>query len=121
MLELVRKAMLAGIGVAAVAKERVEKIADELVTRGEMAEGEKATFVREMTDKIMKEAEHLFGKVDDARHKAASRILSRDEEIRRRDEEIAQLKEQLQAAQEEQSEQETEAETDASEPIDGER
>lgn len=112
MLELVRKAMLAGIGVAAVAKERVEKIADELVTRGEMAEGEKATFVREMTDKIMKEAEHLFGKVDDARHKAASKILSRDEEIRRRDEEIAQLKEQLQAMQE------PEAETDATERVD---
>jgi len=112
MLELVRKAMLAGIGVAEVAKERVEKVADELVTRGEMAEGEKAKFVREMTDKIMKEAEHLRKKVGDARHRAASKILSRDEEIRSRDEEIARLKEQLQAMQEERGEQEPEAAAD---------
>lgn len=113
MLDLIRKAMLAGIGVADVAKERVEKIADELVTRGEMAEGQKARFVREMTDKIVKEAEHLRSKVDDARHKVASKILSRDEEIRRRDEEIVRLKEQLQAAQEKPEEEELEAETDA--------
>ncbi len=62
MLDLFKKAVLVGIGAADLARERVEKFADELVRRGEMAESERAKFVREMTDKIIEKAERVEGK-----------------------------------------------------------
>jgi polyhydroxyalkanoate synthesis repressor PhaR len=51
MVDLVKKAMLAGIGAFAVTKEKVEELVDDLIKKGEMSKDERAKFVREVVDK----------------------------------------------------------------------
>ncbi|KPL18147.1 MAG: hypothetical protein AMJ92_09450 [candidate division Zixibacteria bacterium SM23_81] len=51
MVDLVKKAMLAGIGAFAVTKEKVEELVDDLIKKGEMSKDERAKFVRELVDK----------------------------------------------------------------------
>lgn len=51
MVDLVKKAMLAGIGAFAVTKEKVEELVDDLIKKGEMSKDERAKFVRELVDR----------------------------------------------------------------------
>lgn len=51
MIELVKKSMLAGVGLAVVTKEKVLESLDELVERGKLTREEAA----EMSDKIVQE------------------------------------------------------------------
>lgn len=51
MIELVKKSMLAGVGLAVVTKEKVLDSLDELVERGKLTREE----AREMSDKIVEE------------------------------------------------------------------
>lgn len=51
MVDLVKKAMLAGIGALTVTKEKVEELVDDLIKKGELSKDDRAKFVRELLDK----------------------------------------------------------------------
>jgi len=98
MLDLIKKAMLVGIGAADLVRERVEALADELIKRGQMAEGDRVRFVREMTDKMVHAAEGLKGRIDEGVEKMAGKMQAsklRDEEIARLRQQIEDLSQQL--------------------------
>ena len=65
MFELIKKTMLAGVGLAAVTKDKVEELARELTEKGEMSEKEG----RELIDELLKKSEQarkdLETKVED--------------------------------------------------------
>ncbi|GEM_PF-759587 len=47
----VKKAMMAGLGIFAATKEKIEDFVEDMVQRGEMEQGEKAQFVQEAVEK----------------------------------------------------------------------
>ena len=88
MLELLKRAVLVGIGAADLARERVEKFADELVKRGEMSESERAKFIREMTEKIIEKAEKIEEKKAARREATISELKAEVERLKARIEEL---------------------------------
>ncbi|MBW2003699.1 MAG: polyhydroxyalkanoate synthesis regulator [Deltaproteobacteria bacterium] len=53
MLDLIKKTILTGVGLAAMTKDKVEELAKELTEKGEMTEKEG----RELVDELMKKSE----------------------------------------------------------------
>ena len=51
MLDLVKKTMLTGIGLALLAKDEVEDLAKELVEKGKMTEQEGSKFLKELQNR----------------------------------------------------------------------
>jgi polyhydroxyalkanoate synthesis regulator phasin len=62
-MDIIKKAMLLGLGVISLTKEKAEELVDDLIKRGEVAREEKFKIV----DKLLKEAEkqekELIGKI----------------------------------------------------------
>jgi polyhydroxyalkanoate synthesis regulator phasin len=69
MIDLVKKSMLAGVGLAVVTKDKVLESLDELVERGKLTREE----AREMSDKIVEE-----GKVETEKARVEASKLFND-------------------------------------------
>jgi polyhydroxyalkanoate synthesis regulator phasin len=69
-MELVRKALLAGVG----AQEKVRDLVDELVKRGEMNQGDGAKLVKEVLDRAEKRGEELDQKISGAVQKTVEKL-----------------------------------------------
>ena len=54
MSDLVRKTILAGLGVLALTREKAEKLAKDLVKRGELAKTEEVKFVKDLMKQVEK-------------------------------------------------------------------
>jgi len=54
MNELIKKIFLAGIGAAALTKEKIESLLDDLIKRGEIAREDKTSLLNEMLNSIEK-------------------------------------------------------------------
>ena len=65
MFELIKKAMLAGVGLAAVTKDKVEELARELTEKGEMSEKEGKELIDELLKKSEQARKDLETKVED--------------------------------------------------------
>lgn len=52
-MDIIRRAVLLGLGVISLTKEKAEDVVDDLIKRGEVASGERF----KMVDKLLKEAE----------------------------------------------------------------
>jgi len=68
MLDLIKKAVLTGIGVASLTKEKVEEIAKDFAEKGKMSEQEGEKFVTDLLKKseesrqaLMKQVEKMVG------------------------------------------------------------
>lgn len=91
-MELFRKAVLLGLGLVSLTRERAEEVVDELIKRGEVNNEEKFKLV----DKLMKEAarqeEELGKRIKEALHKLVNQmgLVTREEmeEISRRLEQL---------------------------------
>lgn len=64
MESLAKKFLFAGIGFAALTKEKAEKLVDDLVKRGELSEDEGAKFVKDLVIKIEKRSTDFKDQVD---------------------------------------------------------
>lgn len=64
MIDLIKKAMLTGIGVASLTKEKIEEVANEFVEKGKMPEQEGKKFVQEMMQKSEESKEDLKKQLD---------------------------------------------------------
>ena len=63
MLDIIKKSIYLGLGAATITKERVEKLADELIEKGQLSKEEKAKTVKDIMDKIEKEEKEIQKKV----------------------------------------------------------
>lgn len=63
MYDVIKKAMLTGVGLALVAKDEIEDLAKEIVAKGKMSESEGIKFLKE-----------LQGKYDDAQARLEDRV-----------------------------------------------
>ena len=54
MLDVIKKSIYLGLGIAAATKEKVENLVDELIEKGELAKEEKSSAVKEILEKLEK-------------------------------------------------------------------
>jgi poly(hydroxyalkanoate) granule-associated protein len=65
LLEAVRKVLLASVGAVALAQEEVEDFVDKLVERGEIAEKDGKTLVRDLVEKRKKQTAKAEQELDE--------------------------------------------------------
>jgi len=63
MLNLIKKSMLTGIGLALIAKDEVEELAKELVNKGKMSENEGSKFLEDLQKRYDETQKQLEEKV----------------------------------------------------------
>ena len=66
MLNIVKKSMLTGIGLALIAKDEVEDLAKELVNKGKMSENEGTKFLEDLQNRYDETQKKLEEKVQRA-------------------------------------------------------
>ena len=64
-MSVFKKAMLLGIGMASVTKEKAEEMVEDLVKRGEVAAGDKAKAIEEIHEKAQAAAADVKKMVDE--------------------------------------------------------
>lgn len=63
MLNLIKKSMLTGIGLALIAKDEVEELVKELVNKGKMSENEGSKFLEDLQKRYDETQKQLEEKV----------------------------------------------------------
>ncbi|UCE20293.1 MAG: phasin family protein [Gemmatimonadota bacterium] len=100
MADVLRKGLLASIGVFSLTKERAEELVDELVKRGEVSKEEKAKVVKELVDKAEARSKELAKKIDvQVKNTMAKMKTTKDEEIQSLKEKIDHLTAQVETLQ----------------------
>jgi polyhydroxyalkanoate synthesis regulator phasin len=66
MLNIIKKSMLTGIGLALIAKDEVEDLAKELVNKGKMSENEGTKFLEDLQKRYDETQKRLEEKVQQA-------------------------------------------------------
>jgi polyhydroxyalkanoate synthesis regulator phasin len=66
MLNIIKKSMLTGIGLALIAKDEVEDLAKELVNKGKMSENEGSKFLEDLQKRYDETQKRLEEKVQQA-------------------------------------------------------
>jgi polyhydroxyalkanoate synthesis regulator phasin len=66
MLNLIKKTMLTGIGLALIAKDEVEELAKELINKGKMSENEGTKFLEDLQNRYDETQKKLEEKVQRA-------------------------------------------------------
>ncbi len=64
MLDIIKKAMLTGVGLTLVAKDEIEDLAKELVEKGKMSESEGIKFLKELQGKYDEAQARLEARMD---------------------------------------------------------
>lgn len=73
-MDIIKKAMLMGLGLISLTKEKAEIFADELIKRGELAKEEKSKMVDKMLEEAEKQKEEFTGKVKETFQKLITDI-----------------------------------------------
>ncbi len=79
-MDFFKKSVLFGLGVFDLTRERAEKIVDEMVKRGEMAQSDKAKAVKELLKGHDERMEKLKKKIDESVEKVTARVKGKDKE-----------------------------------------
>jgi polyhydroxyalkanoate synthesis regulator phasin len=66
MLNIIKKSMLTGIGLALIAKDEIEDLAKELVNKGKMSENEGTKFLEDLQKRYDQTQQKLEEKVQKA-------------------------------------------------------
>lgn len=74
MFDLIKKTMLAGIGVAALTKDKVEQLAKDFIEKGEMTEKEGKELVDEFLKKSEQAKKDLESKLEDMVQKVLKKM-----------------------------------------------
>jgi polyhydroxyalkanoate synthesis regulator phasin len=64
MFDLIKKTMLAGVGLAAMTREKIEETIDELVKKGKLSEKEGKEIVEELIEKSKTAKKDLEEKIE---------------------------------------------------------
>lgn len=93
---ILKKALLAGLGIYALTKEKAETIMEDLVKRGELSKDEGTNFVKALMDKADEEIANLKKFVDQQVSQAMSKIRpSYESEIKSLHQKIDKLTKEL--------------------------
>jgi polyhydroxyalkanoate synthesis regulator phasin len=82
MLNIIKKSMLTGIGLALIAKDEVEDLARELVNKGKMSENEGTKFLEDLQKKYDETQTKLEEKVQKADVVTGDELKGLKKEIR---------------------------------------
>ncbi len=98
MIDLVKKAMLTGIGVASLTKDKIEDIAKDFAQKGKLSEQEGEKLVREMVSKTEESKEELKKQINTMVEKALAKTeFVRAADIEELHGEIASLRKEIEA------------------------
>jgi polyhydroxyalkanoate synthesis regulator phasin len=81
MLNLVKKVMLTGVGLAVMTKEKAEELGRELVKKGEITENEGKEFVKELSKKSEEARKDFENKVEEN----VKKILAKLDVVKKKD------------------------------------
>jgi len=73
-MDVVKKAMLLGLGVISLTKEKAEEAVDDLIKRGEVSREERFKMVVKLLKEAEKQEEELSGKISEIVQKAITKI-----------------------------------------------
>ncbi len=74
MIELIKKAMLTGLGVASLTKEKIEEVAKDFIEKGKLTEQEGKKLVDELMARSEESKEDIKKQVDEVVGKAISKL-----------------------------------------------
>jgi len=73
-MDAFKKAMLLGLGVISLTKEKAEEAVDDLIKRGEVSREERFKMVDKLLKEAEKQEEELSGKISEIVQKAIAKI-----------------------------------------------
>ncbi len=98
MIELIKKALLTGVGIAALTKDKVEELAKELIDKGKMSEQEGEKLVKDMLNQAEESRENLKSQTESLVNKTIAKMhVARIEDIELLKNEIQQLRDEIAA------------------------
>lgn len=96
MIDLIKKAVLTGLGVASLTKEKIEEFGRELMDKGKLTEQEGAKFVVEMQKRAEESREALKNQTDKLVEAALTRMqLAKGSDLEKLQTEIAGLRKEI--------------------------
>lgn len=96
MIDLIKKAVLTGVGVASLTKEKIEDLAKELIVKGKMSEQEGEKLVEEMLSRAEESRETMKNQTKSMVQDTIAKMqLARVEDIELLKTEIERLREEI--------------------------
>ncbi len=96
MIDLIKKAVLTGMGVASLTKEKIDEFSRELVEKGKLSEQEGEKFVLEMRKRAEESKEALKNQTDKIVEAALNRMqLVKVSDLEKLHSEIAGLRKEI--------------------------
>lgn len=96
MIELIKKAMFTGIGVASLTKEKVETVAKEFVDKAGLSEDEGKKFVQDILVKSAESKEDVRKQVEEIVSSTLEKMnLAKDTDVQELKDEIAKLRSEI--------------------------
>lgn len=98
MIDLIKKAVLTGIGIASLTREKVEEFSKELIDKGKLSEQEGEKFVQEMQKRAEESREALKNQTDKFVESALNKMqLAKSSDLEKLQAEIVALRQEIEA------------------------
>ncbi len=96
MIDLIKKALLTGVGIASLTKDKVDELAKELIDKGKISEQEGEKLVQDLFDQAEESRETLKSQTESlVKNIIAKMHLARVEDIELLKSEIEQLRAEI--------------------------
>ena len=110
MESVIKKFLLGGIGLATLTKDRLDELVNELVERGELAEDQRAKFIKDLMTRSSELTHKVMDKVSTGPLSEAPPKANKEERIHDLESRIDKLQQELESLRRKQSEGEAGAE-----------
>lgn len=98
MIDLIKKAVLTGMGVAALTKDKIDEFSRELIDKGKLTEQEGEKFIMEMRKRAEESKEAIKNQTDKVVEATLNRMqLARVSDLEKLQSEIAGLRKEIEA------------------------
>ena len=100
MIDLIKKAVLTGVGVASLTKEKIEDLGKDLIVKGKMTEQEGEKLIEEMLSRAEESRQSMKSQTESlVQNTIAKMQLARIEDIELLKAEIERLREEISSMQ----------------------
>jgi polyhydroxyalkanoate synthesis regulator phasin len=100
MIDLIKKAVLTGVGIASLTKDKMEDLAKELVDKGKMSEQEGEKLVQEILNRAEESRTTINNQTEKLVRKTITKMqLARSEDIELLKTEVEKLREEIASLQ----------------------
>jgi polyhydroxyalkanoate synthesis regulator phasin len=98
MIDLIKKAVLTGMGVASLTKEKIDEFSKELIDKGKLSEQEGEKFISEMRKRAEESMEELKNHTNKVVESTLNRMqLARVSDLEKLQAEITNLRKEIEA------------------------